>query len=173
MYKRTSAESIDPLPRTIPQLEDARYEYYKDPPSTLGELVVTDPRDPFVWLNLETASSKQRPTEKGKQLLWITYRMNGNFPKTDADIKWRDTTIEFRNIFRNISQIDLAYLDKYQRHLARLDAEGVKGNSAETVTPQSLETIPIDEPQAKLAFAAIKEHQDIVSGKVPESGIKY
>lgn len=92
-------------------------------PSTLGEVVVTDPRDPFVYINAHTSKAHEAPSERAKQLLWTVYRINGNLPDSDDDAKWHDLMIKTDRLFENLTQKDVAWTEKYIKHLAHLDFE--------------------------------------------------
>lgn len=112
MSEKMSSQSEDPLPLgsgiTVPS-----YLYDKEPRGTLGELVVTDPLDPFVWL-----SKIPRPSlsEKAKQVLWAIYRLSGHFPDGSQVGKLRDEMIA-EDLFEGLSEIDIAYIESYGKYL--------------------------------------------------------
>ena len=120
MSEKYISQSEDPLPHRA----EHSYHYNKESKGTLGEVVVTDPRDPFVWLYSDTANIHSFPSANGKQLLWIVYRMNGHMPETDNDAKWRDERNDANALFENVSPTDLNCIRRYQAHLfAHLEAE--------------------------------------------------
>ena len=118
MSEKYITQSEDPLALRA----EHSHRFNKEPKGTLGEVVVTDPRDPFVWLYSDTAHVHSFPSANGKQLLWIIYRMNGHMPESDNDAKWRDERNDADALFENISPTDLNCIRRYQAHLlAHLD----------------------------------------------------
>jgi len=92
---------------------------------TLGDLVVTDPRDPFHWLNAESPNPDIKPSSNGKQLLWWMYRMSGHPPRPDQDMKLRDERDDIEDVITNLTERDYIFFERYKAHLERLDAEAV------------------------------------------------
>lgn len=116
MSERALIQPEDPLP--LPR--EYSHRYNNEPPSTLGEVVVTDPRDPFVWLASEISNTSEMPSTNGKQLLWLIYRMNGNFP--DDKGKLRDQEV-IDDQAMTLSEQDIRCSLAYQKYLIRIDAE--------------------------------------------------
>jgi hypothetical protein len=164
MLEHTPLQSEDPLPIT----RENSYTYNKEPKGTLGEIVVTDPRDPFVWLQTEAFKPYEQPSSNGKQLLWFIYRMNGNMPQSETDIKWRDDRDDIEATLKNSSRIDMNVANRYQLHLTHLDAEqaikeaSMKPQTA-AITLEKQPEIKLHEPNNELVFAAIIQHLDLIS----------
>lgn len=113
MSTETPSQSEDPLPTSV----DHSYYYANEAPSGLGELVVTDPRDPFTW----TSAHNLRLSTEGRDILWLVYRLDGNFPQQDKDYKYRDDLVDMNKRFEHLDKYDLYCIEAYQRHLARID----------------------------------------------------
>jgi hypothetical protein len=121
----------DPLPVS----RESSHRYSKDLPSTLGEVVVTDPRDPFVWLASHLDRPSDTPSDKGKQLLWEVYRFSVNPLKNPKDSKWRDKIMGTQDLMSGISEIDLRCVAAYDAYLFP--------TTKEIASPQEL----VDSPQ--------------------------
>ena len=168
MSEITPLQSEDPLP---PRVNNPDFSPKKD--YTLGEYVVTNPRDPFVWLASATEKVVQRPSKNAKQVLWAMYRMSGNFPDDDEYLKWRDRSLDTESLFKDLYEADLMCIDRYQKFLAKTDAEEAFEKSVvsrETLqltsfSPFEFGDKPLHEPSpaALVAAAAILEHAYIIS----------
>jgi len=106
-------------------LYEKRQEVVQRQEGHLGELVVTDPRDPFHWLNAESPHPDIKPSSNGKQLLWWMYRMSGHPPRPDQDVKRRDERDDVEKVIKNLTERDYIFFERYKAHLERLDAEAV------------------------------------------------
>jgi len=164
MSEYIPSQSEDPLPIT----GEYSYGYNKEPKSTLGEVVVTDERDPFVWLQSEVSKIHEMPSKDGKQVLWFMYRMNGSLPASDQDAKWRDESTDIDTVFARLSRTDMACVERYMAHLAHMDAEEALTN--EDLIPQPESATPkLHEANSELVLAAIMQHLDIIRANTQSS----
>lgn len=109
MSEKLSQPSEDPPPIT----GTPSYRYNAEPPGSLGELVVTDPLDPFVWLSKMPSVGL---SENAKQVLWVIYRLSGHFPDESQPSKLRDR-IPADTLFEGLSTVDIAYIESYEKYL--------------------------------------------------------
>lgn len=124
-----AAQNEDPLPirprALLGVTEYGTLDFDHDHPHTVGELVVTDERDPFRWL--ATQINVLAPmTENGKHVLWGLYRANGNVPANPGDVKWRDEVLALEDTVPVASNNDWTYIHKYQQYLHELDERDKK-----------------------------------------------
>lgn len=139
MSERTVLQTEDPLPTTY---DNDTFNPF-NPESTLGEIVVTDTRDPFVWLS--TLQHPEFPlSEPAKQLLWNTYRLNGNMPRTEDDIKWRDHFVMNERAVEGISDSDMRIITQYESYIVQQKPRRLGRHVAEATvaSPAQLETYP-------------------------------
>lgn len=170
MSEHPPLQSEDPLPIS----GEYSHRYNKEPLGTLGEIVVTDPRDPFVWLAKDVSNEYEMPSKNGKQLLWFIYRLNGNMPQTESDVKWRDDREDINSILKNISLTDIEAADRYIEHLVHLDAEAaINEINDQSLKPQSHTEI-LDQPDAfvkldqsdrALDIIAIMRHLELIGNR--------
>jgi|GEM_PF-4658635 len=111
MTESYTSQDTEPLP-----LEYLDYEPFDERTSSkLGELVVTDPKDPFVW----KVNEKLHPSKRVMGLLWFMYRMSGHFPtdenKAGSD---RDKDIMDGRILDQLNLNEVDILLKYVSFLA-------------------------------------------------------
>jgi len=167
MSEIVPSQSEDPLPPRV-----GNPDFFPKKDKTLGEYVVTDPRDPFVWLASATEKTVQRPSRNAKQILWAMYRMNGNFPADDEYLKWRDRDLDTEARFDELYEADLKCIDRYQKFLVKFDTETVFDTPVmqrEQLRLTSASLFEFDNslhepsPAALLAAAAILEHTHIVA----------
>ena len=120
-----AAQNEDSLPKRpwAPALGMTEYgtlDFDHDQPHTLGELVVTDERDPFHWLATHVQVLAPM-TEDGKHVLWGLYRANGNMPAGPEGVKWRDEVLAREETTLRPSLNDWKYIHLYHKHLYELD----------------------------------------------------
>jgi hypothetical protein len=90
-------------------------------PGTLGELVVNDSRDPFTWLS-DADRKNFCPSEAAKNVMWMLYRMSGNFPLEDSPVRGRDGA-RIDRALKRLDGYDCYCIDLYLRHLVSIEAE--------------------------------------------------
>jgi len=118
MLEHTLPTSEEP---PSPSSLDTYRQQYKPLESAEG-LAVTDPRDPFVWLYRQTIlnMSSTPISSRGKNMLWFTYRLNGNYPNTESSEKWRDKELTSEDLSLELTAYDKRYVEEYQKHLTEL-----------------------------------------------------
>jgi hypothetical protein len=164
MLELFSPPPEDPLPVS----GDSSHRYKSDLPSTLGEVVVTDPRDPFVWLAGHLDRPSDAPSDKGKQLLWEVYRFSVNPLKDPKDSKWRDKIMGTQDLMSDISDTDLRCVAAYDAYLFPI--------AKEVASPQELvdshQQVKLYEPH-ETALAGILHTARGFNDHGPEALPKY
>lgn len=159
MSEKLPPQSEDPLPIN----DNPPYRYSKELPGSLGELVVTDPRDPFVWLS---RIPNAHPSEKAKQAMWAVYRLDGNFSDGRTG-KLRDQEAP-TDLFEGLSELDDRYITAYQKYLISLDIEeAVQNKRATPAEVPSEPPVPTasEQESREAILAAIMEHLDVIEGR--------
>lgn len=160
MSEKLPPQSEDPLPIN----DNPPYRYSKELPGSLGELVVTDPRDPFVWLS---RIPNAHPSEKAKQAMWAVYRLDGNFSDGRTG-KLRDQEAP-TDLFEGLSELDDRYITAYQKYLISIDIEEAvqRRQAASDVPPEPSAPTPsesVHESREDI-LAAIMRHLDAIEGR--------
>ena len=145
------------------------YRQYRKPLESAEGLAVTDPRDPFVWLYRQAIlnMSSTPISSRGKNMLWFTYRINGNYPETEHHEKWRDKELTAEDLALELTDYDKKYVEEYQKHLTQIGMNEVAENTELTneIIRKERERRVVREAEKLLAEEAesIWEHYRIIA----------
>lgn len=160
MIEIISSQSEDPLPPS-PFLSDTGTYDTNQRSSGLGELVSSNPKDPFVWLSRIPYAN---PSENAKKVMWATFRLSGNFPDQDRTGKNRDLESS-HDLFNGLNDSDVVYIEKYQKYLIELESRDTirrLGNVSGVVCEGA--PVSLSEPNEAI-FSAIMHHIQILLHK--------
>ena len=121
---------FQPPPMSVEQIQSSdvaessmAYPVLQELPSTLGELVVTDPRDPIVWKSAQNLELSSRAFAA----CWAIYRERGlaernGVPLSESEIKFHDKYLDDELVLKaiwskNYTDVDADVVMRYIAHL--------------------------------------------------------